>query len=110
ASLAPTAVLDATVAARYGVAPAPDAFLLLVGLRRGPAHAESSVPARVHVRARDLRGVWQAVPMREVRVEGFIDYVGTVRVTPPDTLAFEVVATRAGRPPAVLRFSRDVLP
>ncbi len=111
ASLAPTASLPPEVARRYGVEPARDVQLLLVGVRRGPVHEETSVPAQVSARARDLRGVWQDVPMHEVRSEDFIDYVGTARVPPPDTLAFEVTVHPEGAPaPGVLRFSRDLLP
>ena len=111
ASLAPTASLDAAVAGRYGIEPGRDVQLLLVGVRRGPVHDEASLPARVEVRVRDLRGVRQDVPMREVRADGFVDYVGSVRVAPPDTLAFEVAVRRDGADaPDVLRFSRDVFP
>ena len=111
ASLAPTALLNADVAGRYGVEPDRDLQLLLVGVRRGPLHDETSLPARVRVRVRDLRGVRQDVAMREIRVDGFIDYVGSVRVAPPDTLAFEVAVQREGADaPDVLRFSRDVFP
>lgn len=109
ASVAPSASLNPAIAARYGIAPDRGTQLLLVGLRQGPAHAETSLPARVDVRARDLRGVWQDVAMREVRSDGFIDYVGAVRVAPPDTLAFEVTVHRPGADaPELLRFSRDV--
>ncbi|MGJ4729465.1 DUF4426 domain-containing protein [Luteimonas sp. SDU101] len=109
ASVAPTASLSPAIAARYGVAPDRATQLLLVGLRQGPAHEETSVQAQVSVRARDLRGVWQDVTMREVRSDGFVDYVGTARVAPPDTLALEVSVQREGADaPDVLRFSRDV--
>jgi len=111
ASLAPTTSLGPAIAQRYGVEPERDSQLLLVGVRRGPAHAEASVSAQVTARARDLRGVWQDVPVREVRSDGFIDYAGTVRVAPPDTLSFEIAVRREGAAaPDVLRFSRDVFP
>jgi len=111
ASLAPTATLNATIADRYGVAPGRSAQLLLVGVRQGPAGEEVSLPAQVTARVRDLRGVSQDVVLREVRSDGFIDYAGTVRVTPPDTLAFEITVQRDGAATTdVLRFSRDVFP
>ena len=111
ASLAPSASLDAAIASRYGVAPARNLQLLVVGVRRGTAGDEISLPAQVSARARDLRGVWQDIPLREVRSDGFIDYAGGVRVAPPDTLAFEVTVDRGGAQAAdVLRFSRDVFP
>src|SRR5690606_32689351 len=71
ASLAPTASLGPGIARHYGVEPGRDVHLLLVGVRRGPVHEETSVPAQVSARARDLRGVWQDVPMHEVRSEDF---------------------------------------
>ncbi|HLT43579.1 MAG TPA: DUF4426 domain-containing protein [Luteimonas sp.] len=111
ASLVPTASLSPAIAQRYGVEPEHGAQLLLVGVRQGPVHEETSVPAQVTARARDLRGVWQDVPIHEVRSEGFIDYAGTARVSPPDTLTFEISVRHAGADaPALLRFSRDVLP
>jgi len=111
ASIAPAASLNPVIAERYGVRPDRGAQLLLVGVRQGPVHDETSVQAQVAVRARDLRGVWQDVAMREVRSDGFIDYVGSVRVSPPDTLAFEITVRRPGaEAPETLRFSRDVLP
>ncbi|MCW5580107.1 MAG: DUF4426 domain-containing protein [Luteimonas sp.] len=111
ASLAPASRLSVDVAGRYGVKPDRNTQLLLVGVRRGPVHDETSLPARVTVRVRDLRGVRQDVPMHETRVDGFIDYVGSIRVAPPDTLAFEVSVQREGaEAPDVLRFSREVFP
>lgn len=111
ASLVPTASLNPTIAQRYGVEPEHDTQLLLVGVRQGLAHEETSLPAQITARARDLRGVWQDVPTHEVRSEGFIDYAGIARVSPPDTLAFEITVRHAGADaPALLRFSRDILP
>ena len=111
ASLAPTAALAPAIAQRYGVQPDRGVQLLLVGVRSGPADDEASLAARVGARARDLRGVWQQVPMHEVRSDGFIDYAGGVRVSPPDTLAVEVTVRLPGADaPLVLRFNRDILP
>src|SRR5690606_41531952 len=73
ASLVPAASLSPAIAQRYGVEPEHGAQLLLVGVRQGPVHEETSVPAQVTARARDLRGVWQDVPIHEVRSECFID-------------------------------------
>lgn len=111
ASLAPAASLNAAIAQRYGVQPAGNMQLLLVGVRQGPPDNEASLPAQVSARARDLRGVWQEVAMHEVRSDGFIDYAGGVRASPPDTLTVEVTVRLPGADaPAVLRFSRDILP
>lgn len=110
ASTLPTAQLGAATARQYGIAVGSDEALLLVGLRRGPANAEVSVAGRVTASATDLLGQRRAVTLREVRNGGFIDYVGTLHVSPPETLAFEVVVETAGDPRAVLRFTRDFVP
>lgn len=112
ASLAPSLALGEPILQRYGISAGRDRHLLLVSLRRIDAGdaADASVSARVRVRVRDLRGVASDVVLREVRSEGFIDYAGEVRATPPDTLAFEVVVEGIGQAPVALRFSRDVHP
>lgn len=111
ASLAPTTALGPAITERYGIPPARDAHLLLVGLRRGEAHADVAVAGSVVARARDLRGVWQQIDLRETRVDGFVDYVGTVHAMPPDTLSFEIVARADDdADPHVLQFSRDIFP
>lgn len=110
ASIAPTAALGDIVAQQYGVRPDPDAVLLLVGVRRVEGADEVSIPAGVVATVRDLRGVQRPVALREVRNEGFIDYAGTVRIAPPDTLTFDVAVEVDGNDAATLRFSRDVFP
>lgn len=109
ASLSPSLALGEAVAQRYGIARERGTHLLLVGVRQGPAHDETSLPARVTAYARDLRGVRQDIELREIRSDGFIDYAGTVRASPPDTLSFVVDAEAITHTGATLRFSRDVL-
>ena len=110
ASIAPTAALSGIVARQYGVRPDPDTVLLLVGVRRVEGADEIPLPASVTATVRDLRGVQQAVALREVRSEGFIDYAGDVRIAPPDTLTFDIAVETPGGDASTLRFSRDVFP
>lgn len=107
ASTLPTAQLGAAAASQYGIARGDDDALLLVGLRSGPANAETSLSGRVTATATDLLGRRRPIALREVRNGGFIDYVGTVPLSPPETLDFEVVVDADGHPRAVLRFNRD---
>lgn len=109
ASIAPTASLGGPIAARYGVTPSPRTVMLLVGVRRVEGTDEVSLPATLVAHVRDLRGVRTPITLHEVRSDGFIDYVGEVRIAPPDTLSFEIVAEHEGTP-VELRFSRDVFP
>jgi hypothetical protein len=111
ASVLPTSMLDAQVAARYGIARSDGTALLLVSLRRGPEGSESSLPAQVLVKASDLRGRAQLVDMRELRSEGgLLDYVGTLDIDPPDTIRFDVQATREDGAVSNLQFTREFHP
>lgn len=113
ASIAPTAALGEAITSRYGVQSDPRTVLLLAGVRRidgVDGVDEVSVPATLSATARDLRGVCQTIAMNEVRLDGFIDHVGEVRITPPDTLGFEIVATTADGSTLELRFNREVFP
>lgn len=108
ASIAPTASLNDAIAARYGVQRDPRNVLLLVGVRRVDGNAETPLSAVLEAGARDLRGVRRQVEMREVRSDGFIDYVGEVRVAPPDTLTFDIIADAGEAGMARLEFTREV--
>ncbi|WP_165967341.1 DUF4426 domain-containing protein [Luteimonas aestuarii] len=108
ASIAPTSSLNDAIAARYGVQRNARTVLLLVGARRVDGNVEASLPATLQVGVRDLRGVRRPVGMREVRSDGFIDYVGEVRVAPPDTLTFDILADAGEAGAARLEFTREV--
>lgn len=105
-SVVPTSILSDTVAHRYGVARERNRVLVLVGLRAGDASRNATVSGR----ARDLRGVAQALTFREVQADGFVDYVAVAAATPPDTLRFELDVVDAAGQRATLRFSRDLAP
>lgn len=106
ASIAPTASLGESIAARYGVTRERGRVLVLVGLSAG----DGARPATVTGQARDLRGVAQGLVFREVRTGGRIEYVATARATPPDTLRFDLDIESADGQRARLRFSRDLRP
>lgn len=110
ASVVPTAALNEAMAREYGIERSPRSVLLLVGVRRGPEREETALPARITAHAADLRGVRRPLEMREIRSGELVDYVGTVRVTPPDTLRFELEVEHAAGAPSSLRFSRDIYP
>ena len=110
ASVVPTASLNAAVAGQYGIAPDRRSVMLLVGLREGEGMRATALPARITASATDLRGARTAIDMREIRSGGFIDYVGTVRITAPETLRFELAIEHAAGAPSSLTFSRDFYP
>lgn len=110
ASAVPAAMLGETAAKQYGIERDPRTVLLLVGVRRGTESQETSLPARVRGSAVDLLGRRQDIALREIRSDGFIDYAGSVRISPPETLRFDLVIERDGAAPATLSFNRDFFP
>ncbi|WP_187775723.1 DUF4426 domain-containing protein [Luteimonas suaedae] len=118
ASVVPTAALNEAVARQYGIERSPRSVLLLVGVREGPERQETALPARIRGNVIDLRGVRQPLELREVRSgddgadpeQALLDYVGIVRVTPPDTLRFDLEIVTGDGVRSELRFSRDVYP
>lgn len=110
ASVVPTASLNPAVASRYGIQSGPGVVLLLVGVRQGEGMQETALPARITATATDLRGTRTRIELREIRTGELVDYAGTVRVTPPETLRFELEAEHAAGAPSGLSFSRDLYP
>jgi hypothetical protein len=110
ASALQTSALNETVARQYGIARDDRTVMLLVGVRTGPVSQETSLPARVRGSAVNLLGKRQQIALREIRSDGFIDYAGSVRISPPETLRFDLVIERDGAAPAKLSFNRDFFP
>lgn len=107
ANLVPTRNLGEAMAARYGIERGDDLVLLMVGVREDGADGPISVPAQVTAHSTDLRGNRGEIALRGLEAGGFVDHVGTFRVSPPETLTFVVEVRRDGEPPATLRFNHD---
>jgi len=105
-----TSTLGPAVAQQYGIARDDHRVMLLVGVRQGTEAEEVSVPARVSVSVTDLRGQRHAMPMRELRSGELLDYVGTVEVSLPDTLRFDLSIVRADGRTSTMQFSREFYP
>lgn len=110
ATTVPTQRLGDAMARQYGVQRSPGTVLVVIGMRRGEGAQETSLPGQVRVHTTDLLGARQQLDIREVRSDGFIDYVGTARVSLPDTLRYQVDAQPQGGPALSLRFHRDYFP
>lgn len=110
ANVLPTTMMSEAVAAQYGIERAPGSVMLLVGVRQGPEMQETALPATITATATDLRGVRQSVALREVRSGGLVDYVGVARVSPPDTLRFDLEIRREGGATSTMQFTRDIFP
>jgi hypothetical protein len=115
ASAVQTSTLPPQVAAEYGIARDERSVLLLVAVRRGPAGQEAALPARITATVTDLRGRRQAITMREMKTKGpgtevLLDYIGTVEVSPPDTLRFDLTVALEGGATSTMQFTRDFFP
>ena len=115
ASAVQTSTLPPQVAAEYGIPRDDRSVLLLVAVRRGPSGQEAAVPARITATATDLRGRRQAITIREMKTKGpgtevLLDYIGTVEVSPPDTLRFDLTVALDGGATSTMQFTRDFYP
>ena len=110
ASAMRTSALGSEVASRYGIARDDRQVMLLVGVRQGSEALERSLPARVEVTVTDLRGQRQAMPMRELRSDDLVDYVGTVEVSLPDTLRFDLSIVLPDGKTSTMQFNREFYP
>ncbi len=110
ASVMQTSALSPAVAQQYGIPRDDRNVMLLVAVRQGPEAQEVALPATVTAHVTDLRGRRQTLTMRELRSGDLLDYVGTVEVSLPDTLRFDLEITRAGGATSTMQFSRDFYP
>lgn len=110
ANVMQTSMLNETVARRYGIERADDRVMLLVAVREGPLAQETSLPARITATATDLGGHRHTIEMRELRSGELLDYVGTVGITPPETLRFDLRIVRGDGATSTMQFNQDFYP
>jgi hypothetical protein len=108
ANVVETADLQESVAAGYGIAREPNQALLLLTVR--DANGDNATPLSLQATVSTLGGGAQPLPLRELRVGDFVDHVGLVPLSPPDTLTFEVRARLAPDSISSVRLSRDFYP
>jgi hypothetical protein len=108
ASVVETADLQASVAQGYGIAREPDQAMLLLTVR--DANGDNATPVAVQATVSGLKDGERPLPLREIRVDGFVDRIGLVPLAAPDTLTFEVRAQLAPGSTSTLRLSRDFYP
>lgn len=113
-----TANLNEAVARGYGIQRSDDTLMLLVSVRQGPDGQDIALPATIQASVANLHGQRRDIEMRELRTgdpgagpaQALIDYVGTVDVSPPDTLSFDLKIAREGAAPASMQFNREFTP
>lgn len=102
----PTLSLSDAVAKQYGVPRDAATALVLVALRKVAGGEEVDADGEVSVTAHDLSGARQTITLRKVDAGGYLDHIGTARISPRDSYRFEVVVTSGGRSETV-KFQRN---
>ena len=97
----PTLALSEPVARQYGVPRDAGTALVLVALREIKDGEEADADGDVTASAHDLSGTRQAITLRKVDAGGYIDHIGTARISPHNSYRFEVVVKAGGRTEAV---------
>ena len=110
ASVVPTESLSEEISRRYGLSRSAGTVMLLVGVRQGPEAQEVALPATITAVATDLSGRRHEIALRELRSGDLLDYVGTLKISPPDTLRFDVTVVREGGAQSQMQFTRDFQP
>lgn len=102
----PSLALPESAAQAYGLDRGAGRALVIVALRRRQGDDEVPVEGRVRGVAVDLSGRRQEITFKPVRTGDAVDQVGSVEISPRDTLRFELdVASEIGGGP--LRFERS---
>jgi hypothetical protein len=102
----PTLALSEAVAKEYGVQRDAGTALVLVALRTVAGGEEVDADGEVSVTAHDLSGARQALTLRKIDAGGYMDHIGTARISPRNSYRFEVVVTSGGRSETV-KFQRN---
>ena len=96
ASTVALADLNATVAARYGLAAGDDGLLLLVTVRDADGNALAPGDLALQATAAVLPDPPAPLALREIRTGELVDYIGVVRAKAPASVQFRLSATRGG--------------
>ena len=102
----PTLSLSEAVAREYGVPRDAGTALVLVALRKMAGGEEVDADGEVSVTAHDLSGARQALTLRKIDAGGYMDHIGTARISPRNSYRFEVVVKAGGRTETV-KFQRN---
>jgi len=102
-----TSQIPETVAAEHGFERRDDLVMLRVSPRQGEPGSISTAPAAVQVAVTDLRGETSVLELEREVIAGLVDHVGTIEVTLPATLRFEVTVTTPQGDTRTMEFSRD---
>lgn len=101
-----TSQLPAEVAVEQGIEQRDDLVMLRVSARQGEPGSISTAPVEVRASVTGLQGARRDIEMHERTVAGLVDHVGTVQVTLPDTLRFDITVVTPQGETGTLELSR----
>ena len=110
ASVMQTSSLNDGVAKEYGITRSDNTVLLLIAVRKGADAKDTALPAKITATATDLSGRRHDIAMRELRTGSLLDYVGSVDISLPDTLRFDVNIVRENGASSRMQFNREFFP
>ena len=110
ASVMQTSSLNDGVAKEYGITRSDNTVLLLIAVRKGADAKDTALPAKITATATDLSGRRHEIAMRELRTGSLLDYVGSVDISLPDTLRFDVNIVRENGASSRMQFNREFFP
>ena len=110
ASVMQTSSLNDGVARDYGITRSDNTVLLLIAVRKGADAQDTALPAKITATATDLSGRRHDIAMRELRTGSLLDYVGSVDISLPDTLRFDVSIVRENGASSRMQFNREFFP
>ncbi|TZF90325.1 DUF4426 domain-containing protein [Cognatilysobacter lacus] len=109
ASVVQTSTLDAATARQYGLDRSDRVAMLLLSARRdGDAALPPSFKVEATVADASGHGA-QPIVLHQVKVDGLVDYVGTVDISPPDSLRFDVALAYESAT-STMQFTREFYP
>ena len=109
ASAVQASALDDAFLRANGIERSDRIALLLVSVRRNDGSDAAGLPITVTAQAAPEGRALQSIALREIRVDGLMDRVGTVDIAPPEALRFEV-SIRYGAATSTISFSRTFFP
>lgn len=107
-SAIPTLDLDPTVARNTAITRSANRALLNIAIRRKQGEGDVAVEAQITGTVSNDAGQMQALALRKVSEGDAIYYLGEPRLSPGDTLRFEIDVLPSGATrPIPIRFSRE---
>ena len=95
------------VASEYGIEQRDDLVMLRVSPRQGDPGGISTAPTQVRATVTDLRGQTRELELEERVVAGLVDHVGTMQISLPETLRFNITVVSQQGQTETLEVSRE---